>query len=34
VSGLYGNVLDDHPLKWVSVDAAARRRFLEGEATR
>jgi oligopeptide transport system substrate-binding protein len=34
VSGLYGNVLDDHPLKWVSVDAAARQRFFNGEAAR
>lgn len=34
VSGLFENVLDDHPLKWISVDAAARRRFLNGEAAR
>jgi oligopeptide transport system substrate-binding protein len=29
VDGFYGTVLDDHPLKWISVDAAARQRFLQ-----
>ncbi len=34
VRGLYRNVLDDHPLKWVSIDAAAKQRFLDAKGRR
>jgi oligopeptide transport system substrate-binding protein len=31
VHGFYGNVLDDHPLKWISIDAVARQKLLQAE---
>ena len=34
VHGFYGNVLDDHPLKWISIDAAARKKLLSTEDVR
>ena len=34
VRGFYGNVLDVHPLKWISIDAAARKQFVESEGGR
>jgi oligopeptide transport system substrate-binding protein len=34
VRGFYRNVLDDHPLKFVSIDAAAKQRFLAAKGRR
>jgi oligopeptide transport system substrate-binding protein len=34
VRGLSGNVLDTHPLKWISIDAAARKKVIESEGAR
>ncbi len=34
VHGFYGNVLDVHPLKWISVDDAARQNTLHAEGLR
>jgi oligopeptide transport system substrate-binding protein len=34
VHGFSGNVLDTHPLKWISIDAAARKKCIESEGAR